>query len=83
MLDLARSAVFVPVCYQTMDMAMMPGGPMLIEINGVGGFDLPQLSSGRGFLTSEVLEFFAEWGGCGCGDDVPDRSGRTMPRICE
>ena len=61
-LDLAGSAVFVPVCYQTMDMAMMPGGPMLIEINGVGGFALPQLASGRGFLTSEVLEFFAEWG---------------------
>ena len=61
MLDLARSAVFVPVCYQTMDMAMMPGA-MLIEINRVGGFDLPQLASGRGFLTSEVLEFFAEWG---------------------
>ena len=63
-LDLARacSAVFAPVRYQSMDVAMTPGGPMLIEINTGGGFDLPQLASGRGFLTGEVLEFFAECG---------------------
>ena len=63
-LDLARacSGVFAPVCYQSMDVATTPRGPVLIEIDTSGGFDLPQLASGRGFLTGEVVEFFAECG---------------------
>ena len=32
-------------------------GPVLIEVNTGGGFDLPQLASGRGFLTDEVGDF--------------------------
>ena len=63
-LDLARacSAVFAPVRYQSMDVAITPRGPVLIEINTGGGFDLPQLASGRGFLTGDVVEFFGECG---------------------
>ena len=45
-----------------MDVAITPAGPMLIEINTGDGFDLPQLASGRGFLTDEVQEFFSECG---------------------
>ncbi len=63
-LDLAHacSRIFAPVRYQSMDVAVTPAGPKLIEINTGGGFDLPQLASGRGFLTDEVQEFFRECG---------------------
>ena len=61
---LARTCapVFAPVRYQSMDIAISGDGPVLIEINTGGGFDLPQLASGRGFLTDEVREFFRECG---------------------
>jgi hypothetical protein len=45
-----------------MDIALTSDGPMLIEINTGGGFDLPQLASGRGFLTDDVCEFFRTCG---------------------
>ena len=63
-LELARCAaqVFAPVRYQSMDVGITRSGPILIEINTGGAFNLPQLASGRGFLTDEVLEFFAECG---------------------
>ena len=63
-LDLARtcSQMFAPVRFQSMDVAVTPEGPVLIEINTGGGFDLPQLASGRGFLTDDVLAFFDECG---------------------
>ena len=59
-LDLARrcAVIFQPVRYQSMDIAISSDGPVLIEINTGGGFDLPQLASGRGFLTDEVRDFF-------------------------
>jgi hypothetical protein len=59
-LTLARCAapLFSPVRYQSMDIAVTEHGPVLIEINTGGGFDLPQLATGRGFLTPEVREFF-------------------------
>ena len=63
-LSLACSAIFAPVRYQSVDVAITPDGPSLIEINTGGAFDLPQLASGRGFLTDEVQEFFSE---CGVG----------------
>jgi hypothetical protein len=58
--ELARGCapIFQPVRYQSMDIAVTPEGPVLIEINTGGGFDLPQLASGRGFLTDEVRAFF-------------------------
>ena len=45
-----------------MDIGVTPTGPKLIEINTGGDFDLPQLASGRGFLTDEVQAFFGECG---------------------
>ncbi len=54
--------IFHPVRYQSMDIAITQAGPVLIEINTGGGFDLPQLTSGKGFLTDEVREFFRACG---------------------
>lgn len=54
--------IFQPVKYQSMDIAVTEQGPVLIEINTGGGFDLPQLASGEGFLTDEVIEFFRACG---------------------
>lgn len=63
-LDLARACapIFAPARYQSMDIAITPDGPVLIEINTGGGFDLPQLATGQGFLTDEVREFFRACG---------------------
>lgn len=63
-LDLARDCapIFQPVRYQSMDIAITQDAPVLIEINTGGGFDLPQLASGVGFLTEEVRHFFRSCG---------------------
>ncbi len=63
-LDLAHrcAPIFHSVRYQSMDIAITRDGPVLIEINTGGGFDLPQLASGRGFLTDEVCDFFRACG---------------------
>ncbi len=63
-LALAEKAawMFEPVRYQSMDIAIGDDGPILIEANTGGGFDLPQLASGRGFLTDEVIAFFRQRG---------------------
>lgn len=58
----ACTPIFAPVRYQSMDIAVTPEGPVLIEINTGGGFDLPQLASGRGFLTEDVCDFFRACG---------------------
>lgn len=57
--DLVRdvSSLFAPVRYQSMDIAILPGGPTVIEVNTGGAFNLPQLASGCGFLSDTVLEF--------------------------
>lgn len=64
LLDLvsAASSIFAPLRYQSMDVAVTERGPVLIEINTGGGFDLPQLATGRGFLTDEVTDFFRSCG---------------------
>lgn len=54
--------VFQPVRYQSMDIAVSAAGPVVIEVNTGGGFDLPQLASGKGFLTDEVTGFFRDCG---------------------
>lgn len=60
LVDLAKKTApcFSEIKYQSMDIAITEKGPVLIEVNTGGGFDLPQLASGRGFLTDEVYEFF-------------------------
>lgn len=63
-LALARAcaAVFAPLRYQSMDIAITAAGPVLIEINTGGGFDLPQLATGRGMLTPQIRSFFEACG---------------------
>lgn len=60
----ACAPIFYPLRYQSMDIAITETGPVLIEVNTGGGFDLPQLATGEGFLTDEVREFFSA---CGYG----------------
>lgn len=61
-LNARATALFAPVRYQTFDIALTDTGPVVIEINTGGGFDLPQHASRKGFLTPEVRDFFRECG---------------------
>ncbi|MCB1971631.1 MAG: hypothetical protein H6851_01700 [Geminicoccaceae bacterium] len=62
--ELARccASIFQPVRYQSMDIAVTPSGPRLIEVNTGGGFDLPQLATRTGFLTDGVIAHFRRFG---------------------
>ncbi|MGH6890712.1 MAG: sugar-transfer associated ATP-grasp domain-containing protein [Dongiaceae bacterium] len=60
--NLACARAFAPVRYQSLDIAVTPDGPSIIEINSGGSFMLPQIASGRGFLTPEVRRFFEHCG---------------------
>ncbi len=62
--DLA-ARTFAPLRYGSTDIAITPDGPVVVELNYGGAFELPQNATGRGFLTPEVLDFFAE-----CGVDL-------------
>lgn len=63
-LEVAASAglAFAPVRFQSLDVAITETGPVIIEINTGGGWDLTQMASGRGFLTDEVRDTFRSWG---------------------
>jgi hypothetical protein len=65
LIDLNREAalLFAPVRYQSFDIALTDSGPVIVEINTGGGFDLPQNAAGKGMLTPEVRDFFRS---CGC-----------------
>lgn len=59
----ARAAqIFAPIRYQSTDIALTEDGPVIVELNYGGGFDLPQYASGRGMLTPEVRAFFESFG---------------------
>ena len=59
----ARAAhIFAPIRYQSTDIAITADGPVIVELNYGGGFDLPQYASGRGMLTPEVRAFFESHG---------------------
>ena len=59
----ARAArVFAPLRYQSTDIAISEDGPVMVELNYGGGFDLPQYASGRGMLTPKVRIFFESCG---------------------
>lgn len=49
---------FAPIRYQSTDIAITATGPVVVELNYGGGFDLPQYASGKGMLTPEVKNFF-------------------------
>ncbi len=54
--------LFAPVRYQSLDIAVTEAGPMVVEINSGGSFELPQLASAEGFLSPEVSDFFQSCG---------------------
>ncbi|UWR22213.1 sugar-transfer associated ATP-grasp domain-containing protein [Sulfitobacter sp. S190] len=56
------ASLFAPIAYQSTDIAITPDGPMIVELNYGGGFDLPQYASGRGMLTPQVRAFFESHG---------------------
>ena len=59
----ARAAqTFAPIRYQSTDVAITQNGPVVVEINYGGGFDLPQYASGRGLFTPELRRFFESCG---------------------
>jgi hypothetical protein len=64
-LDAAPS--FAQLRFQAWDVAVCPEGPVFIELNVGGDFNLPQLATGQGIMDDVLLEFLAE-----C-----DRAGRT------
>ncbi len=61
-LNQRAARLFAPVAYNSLDMCLTPNGPLVVEINSSGSFDLPQSASGKGMLTTEVLQFFARKG---------------------
>lgn len=54
--------IFAPIRFQSTDIAITENGPVVVELNYGGGFDLPQYASGRGMLTPEVRAFFKDCG---------------------
>ncbi len=59
-LEVNRQTVnlFHPLKYQSLDIALTPDGPIVIEVNSGGAMILLQLASGKGFLTDEHRAFF-------------------------
>lgn len=51
-----------PLKYQSTDMAITDEGPVVIEVNAGGSFQLPQNASGKGFMTPKVRELFRSYG---------------------
>ena len=54
--------VFQPVSFQSLEFAMTDQGPVLLEVNTGGSFDLPQAITQEGFLTDKVKAFFESHG---------------------
>jgi hypothetical protein len=67
--------IFAPTRYQSTDIAITRDGPVIVEINYGGGFDLPQYASGRGMLTPEVRAFFESHG---CSFEPPRKKKRRL-----
>ncbi len=57
-LNMVCAKLFAPLCYNSTDIALTPSGPVVVEINTGGSFQLPQSATGKGLLTEEVLAFF-------------------------
>lgn len=68
---------FAPIKYQSTDIAITESGPVVVELNYGGGFDLPQYASGKGLLTPEVREFFES---CGYDFEAKPRRGLRLFR---
>ncbi|MFD1156577.1 sugar-transfer associated ATP-grasp domain-containing protein [Roseovarius aestuarii] len=56
------AALHQPIRYSTQDIAITDDGPVEIEFNYGGAFELPQIATSRGFMTQRVLDFFRSCG---------------------
>jgi hypothetical protein len=75
-LNAACARLLAPIRYHSLDIAITEKGPVVIEVNFGGGFDLPQFATGKGILTDEIRGFFES---CGYRFDrwiQPRRSGK-------
>lgn len=50
--------LFNEIEFSSTDIAITPTGPVVIEVNTGGSFTLPQIATGKGFLTDRVKSFF-------------------------
>ncbi len=55
-------SLYVPVGYQSLDIAITADGPTVVEVNTGSSFTLPQIAKGTGFLTDEVIGLFEQAG---------------------
>ncbi len=58
----AVARLYAPLRYHSLDIALTPEGPRVIEVNKGGSFVLPQIGSGTGLLRDEIFEFFKSCG---------------------
>ena len=58
----ACARLFAPLHYHSLDIALTPEGPQIVEVNVGGSFVLPQIGSGTGLLSDEVFDFFKSCG---------------------
>lgn len=56
-------SLFYPIRYQSLDIAITPTGPLIVENNFGGSMHLPQMASRQGFMTDANRDFFRS---CGC-----------------
>ena len=64
---LSGAAVIPGLPMQAWDVALTDRGPILLEVNAIGSFILPQMARGAGLLNEELREFFVEIGVPGSG----------------
>ena len=76
LLDMNERAaqLYAPLRYQSTDIAITQDGPVLVELNYGGGFDLPQNATSRGMLTPRVRAFFES---CGYQFGAEQKTGKT------
>jgi glutathione synthase/RimK-type ligase-like ATP-grasp enzyme len=59
-LCLKAAAALPKLSMQAWDIAMCPEGPILVEVNVGGDFNLPQIATGRGLLSDSLRDFLTE-----------------------
>ncbi len=55
-------ALYAPVKYQSLDIAITEDGPTVVEVNTGSAFNLHQIARGEGFFSNEVLDLFRRCG---------------------
>lgn len=60
---LSASKVFPDLRMQAWDVAISTDGPVLVEVNVGGDYNLPQLATGQGMLTERFVEFLRDCAG--------------------